>query len=80
VYFPIPGEQGSERMGAWHQIDIRIDRRWVFDRWMLTAYLDVQNAYNRLNPEGYFYSYDYRDRAQISGLPIIPSLGVKGEF
>ncbi len=80
VYFPIPGVSGSERVGAFHQLDVRVDRRWVFDKWMLTAYLDIQNAYNRLNPEGYFYSYDYRDKAVVSGLPIIPSIGVKGEF
>jgi TonB family protein len=80
VYFPIPGESGSERLSAYHQLDLRVDRRWVFDSWMLTAYLDIQNVYNRLNPEGYFYSYDFRDRAEVTGLPIIPSIGVKGEF
>ncbi len=80
VYFPIPGAHGSERIDAYHQLDVRVDRRWVFERWMLTAYLDVQNAYNRLNPEGYQYSYDYRARTIVSGLPIIPSIGVKGEF
>jgi TonB family protein len=80
VYLPIPGESGSTRIAPYHQLDVRIDRRWVFDRWMLTAYLDVQNAYNRQNPEGTFYSYDYRESSSVTGLPIIPSIGAKGEF
>jgi hypothetical protein len=59
---------------------VRLDRRWVFEGWMLTGYIDVQNAYNRQNPEGAFYSYDFRESVPVSGLPIIPSIGVKGEF
>ncbi|MBI4508152.1 MAG: TonB-dependent receptor [Deltaproteobacteria bacterium] len=80
VYLPISGKPNSERMGSYHQLDVRVDKRFVYDTWMLTAYLDVQNAYNRLNPEGYFYSYDYRKRTELTGLPVIPSIGVKGEF
>jgi hypothetical protein len=52
----------------------------VFDSWQLTTYLDLTNAYNRRNPEAYTYSYDYRQREVISGLPIFPAFGVKGEF
>jgi hypothetical protein len=80
VYTPVSGEANSQRLPAFHQLDVRLDRRWVFDTWMLTGYIDVQNAYNRANPEGYSYSYDYRDRSVVSGIPIFPSIGVKGEF
>jgi hypothetical protein len=34
------------RLKAYHQLDIRIDRSWYFNRWTLIAYLDVQNLYN----------------------------------
>lgn len=34
------------RFKAYHQLDIRIDRSWYFNRWTLIAYLDVQNLYN----------------------------------
>jgi TonB family protein len=80
VYYPVLGTINSERVPAFHQLDVRIDKRFVFDSWMLTAYLDLQNAYNRLNPEAYFFSYDYRKKTTVTGLPIIPSLGIKGEF
>lgn len=80
VYIPIPGRSNSERAGAFHQLDVRLDKEFKFRTWALSLYLDVQNAYSRLNPEGYFYNYDYSKRSQVSGLPIIPSLGLRGEF
>ena len=42
----------SDRDGAFHQLDLRIDKRWVYQSWMLNVYLDIQNVYNRANPEG----------------------------
>ena len=48
--------------------------------WTLRTYLDVQNVYNRSNPEGVTYNYNY-SQSQVQGfLPIIPSLGIRGEF
>jgi hypothetical protein len=40
----------------------------------------VLNVYNQQNPEGYQYSYDFSKRVEFPGLPIVPTLGVKGEF
>ncbi len=34
------------RFKAYHQLDVRVDRSWFFNRWTLIAYLDVQNLYN----------------------------------
>lgn len=36
----------ESRFKAFHQLDIRVDRRWFFDKWSLMLYLDIQNAYN----------------------------------
>ena len=69
-----------ERTPAFHQLDIRVDKKFVFDRWLLGVYLDLQNAYNRANPEGITYSYDARFQTVTAGLPIIPSFGIRGEF
>jgi TonB family protein len=79
-YEPIPGETNSRRMPMFHQLDLRIDKTWVFNNWMFTAYLDLQNAYNRANPEGYSYNVDSSEKRVRSGLPIIPIIGLKGEF
>ncbi len=80
TYEPIAGETNSKRMPLFHQLDLRLDKTWVFKNWMFTAYLDLQNAYNRANPEGYRYNYDSTEKAVRSGLPLIPVLGLKGEF
>lgn len=79
-YQAVAGAYNSDRLPAFHQLDVRVDKRWVFDRWMFNLYLDIQNVYNHRNPEGVAWSYDYSHSALQGGLPIIPSLGVRGEF
>ena len=34
------------RIGSAHNLDIRIDKRWYFQKWSLNLYIDVQNVYN----------------------------------
>ncbi|MCS6934170.1 MAG: carboxypeptidase-like regulatory domain-containing protein [Chitinophagales bacterium] len=35
----------SERLDWFHQLDIRITKRWYFKKWSFELYLDVQNLY-----------------------------------
>ena len=35
----------TERNPTSHSLDIRVDKKWYFDKWYLNAYLDIQNAY-----------------------------------
>lgn len=79
-YFPIQGEQFSERLPDFFQLDVRLDKRFVFQSWMLALYLDVQNVTNRANVEGVLNAYDYSARTYITSLPILPVLGVRGEY
>lgn len=34
------------RFGSFHQLDIRIDKEFYFNKWSLNLYLDIQNVYN----------------------------------
>lgn len=79
-YLPVPGFRHEARLPPFHQLDVRIDKRWEWTGWTLDAYLDVQNAYAHLNPEQVRYSFDYSQRAFVTGLPVFPSIGVRGEF
>jgi len=79
-YQPVYGQVNSSRNIPFHQLDLRVDKRWVFQTWMLNAYVDVQNAYNRANPEGMAYSYDFRQSRPQQGLPILAILGARAEF
>ncbi len=33
-----------------HQLDIRAEKKWIFKKWQLTAYMDVVNVYGSKNP------------------------------
>ncbi|MEK7691033.1 MAG: TonB-dependent receptor, partial [Bdellovibrionota bacterium] len=70
----------SERLSPFFALDFRVDRKWVFENWIFSAYADIQNATNQKNREAVRYSYDYSQKEEIAGLPILPTLGVKGEF
>ena len=80
AYLPIYGPTNSVRVPAFHQLDVRLDKTWTFDSWLLDAYVDVLNAYNHRSIEGLVYSYDFSQQSTFKGLPIIPTLGLKGSF
>lgn len=43
----------SKRTEAFHQLDVRVDKKYFFKKWSLNVYLDIQNLYNsktKLNP------------------------------
>lgn len=80
VYIPVRGAIFSERNQNFMQLDVRVDRQWVYDTWILSAYFDVQNLTNAKNQEGLTYAYDYSEKQVISGIPVLPTIGVKGEF
>lgn len=77
TYQPIFGQQGSMRIPAFYQLDLRVSKRFTIARTELEAYLDVQNVTNRSNPEEIVYTRDYAKQGTITGLPILPSLGLR---
>ncbi len=79
-YQPTYGAINSERNPANHQLDLRVDRFFQFDSWKLAAYLDVANVYMNAPVVDRDYSYDYSEREETTGIPILPSIGVRGEF
>ncbi len=80
AYVRVAGATNSVRQPAFHQLDLRVDKRWVRDRFIWNLYLDVQNVYNRGNQEDVNYSYDFEESAPVTGLPIIPAFGLRLEF
>lgn len=70
----------SRRSEAFLQLDIRLDKTFVFDLWRLAVYLELNNATNRANIESVGWSEDYTRRDDITSLPLTPSLGIRGSF
>lgn len=77
TYRPIRGPRGASYQALFHQLDIRLDKRWMLRRTSVGAYIDVQNVYNHTYPEIWIYSSDWSYRQAAVGLPIYPSIGVE---
>ena len=72
---PIPGSALQRALPLFHQLDLRVDKRWQFAAWQLSTYLDVQNVYNNAARRGRQLQLQLQ-RAQLPDrAPIIPSLG-----
>ncbi len=80
VYLPVFGPLNSGRIPDFHQLDVRVDYEWQLGPIDGSIYADVQNAYNQPNPEGFLYNFDYTERTRVTGLPILPSLGVQAAY
>lgn len=80
VYMPLRGGFYSERRTDFTQLDLRFDKKLIYDTKIWSFYIDIQNVLNTKNVEDVRYSYDYSQQENITGLPLLPSIGVKGEF
>jgi TonB family protein len=79
-YACLSGQAFSERLPTFHQLDLRVDKRWDFQTWKMSMYLDILNVYNHGNVEALEYNYNFTQRIYQTGLPLIPSLGIRGEM
>jgi TonB family protein len=70
----------GQRLPLYHVLNVRVDKTWRFKAWQLGAYLDVQNAYNQSNVEGISRNYNFTKTTYASGIPFLPSIGLRGEF
>lgn len=74
--FPLYGA----RLGTFHQLDFRIDKTLEAKPLKLTAYLDIQNVYFHRSQEGVSYNFNYTRQEPVLGLPILPILGMRGDW
>lgn len=79
-FLPVYGAPNSGRLPDFQQLDLRVDKKWIYDDWMLNLYLEVQNVYLHENVEGSSYSYDFSDRIPVTGIPIVPNFGLRADF
>ena len=70
----------GERLPVYHQLDVRIDRDFDLGSIRGTIYLDVLNVYYAQNSEGLVYQYDFARSAQVPGLPILGTLGIRAMY
>lgn len=67
-------------MPAYHSMYIRADRRYFLNRTNVVTFIELWNAYNRQNVDGYFWSPVNDEVVSVSQFSFIPVGGVKFEF
>lgn len=86
----------TKRLKPFHQLDLRIDKNFFFDKWSLMLYIDVQNAYNfknegqdfivrELNDDGSYKTTDDGTKYVLKRVPnksgtVLPTLGLMVKF
>jgi len=78
---PVYGERNSERQDPFFQLDMRVDKKRIYDKFILTYYIDFQNVLWPLykSPELTYYNYNYTEKQKISMIPLAAA-GVRAEF
>lgn len=59
------------RLDPYHQLDIRVDKKYFFDRWSFMVYLDVQNLFNSIAT----FQDEYIQETDANGVPITVNNG-----
>ncbi|MEO8347804.1 MAG: TonB-dependent receptor [Acidobacteriota bacterium] len=81
---PVAGPLNSQQLPDYHRLDLRLSRRWPLKSGSVTAFLDVQNVYNRKNTAGFDLEFDEETGQIIRSIErwpgIFPSLGITWEF
>jgi hypothetical protein len=67
------------RLNANHSLDIRVDKRWFFEKITLITYIDVQNVYNNKAKTIRWNAREKRAEMDES-IGLLPSIGISIEF
>jgi len=77
TYEPIFGPHNGTRIPAFAALDVRLAKRFKWRRLQGEGYLDVQNVTDRQNPEELVYNTTFTQRGYITGMPILPVIGMR---
>jgi len=89
-------ELNAQRFDPFHQLDLRVDKNFFFNKWTLMLYLDIQNAYNfkntgqdyivrEKNPDGTYKTINNGTDYVLKAVPnqsgtILPTVGIMIKF
>jgi len=70
----------AERYPNYHSLFLRVDRRFVFKKAVLAAYVSLINAYNHENIARYYWNKTDRIVSAVNQIRLIPVFGLELEF
>lgn len=70
----------GERLPLFHGLDVRVDRRWQWNKLTLITYIDIQNIYGRKNISGVRWNPRTQSPEFNEALGVLPTIGVSAEF
>ncbi len=76
---PPGADINTERYPAYHRLDIRLDRRFMFKNWNMVTFIDIMNVYARDN----IWMYAYQSDGTIDNIyqfQVFPVGGITIEF
>jgi hypothetical protein len=87
-YTPINPDDGSQlvseynsaRLPDYSRLDIRLDRKFNFDKWTLVAYFDIQNVLNQKNVTDYEWNIYTRSIEEDESIGVLPTIGINAIF
>jgi hypothetical protein len=77
---PVYAAVNSGSLPAYHRLDLRLERQYVFNKWKLNTYYELNNVYQRKNVVGYIYNGTYTTRKPVDSFVLPVSFGVLAEF
>ena len=83
----VTGSRNNQRLPTYVQLDLRLDREWVFRRWAMALFLELLNVtysesiYGVTFPKDPTLMITRYDQPQFQGFRwILPSIGARGRF
>jgi outer membrane receptor protein involved in Fe transport len=84
VYVPVLGPLYSQRLPAYHRLDLRASRDFRVGNGKMMFFIDIQNVYDRSNIAGFDIEIDEEQgtllRVEEHWAGILPSVGILYEF
>jgi len=90
------GRLNQLRLKPYHQLDVRVDKKYFFEKWSLMVYVDIQNLYNfkaelqdnlvrEKDGNGNIITVDNNSKYLLRGIEntsgtVLPSVGIMVEF
>ena len=79
TYLPMYENEPTGRLSDYQKIDLHVAKRWLFQRWELTTYMELWYVPAKSNYLYSIYNFDYSQSQSVVGPPFVPLIGARLE-